>query len=192
MIAAEVRMWTEKRFLHMKIASREIIGADHSVYSRQWIEFTPPDPSVLTPAFLVEKYLDFVGKCTFFLVRPQRNGGATAFSLFGISLPLLIFSGPEFSETEHSQSATFRIDGGLLVQRSECGKGMLSFTIENVEDGVQIAVEVCDYCPLLLGGARSSKLRKLLYRSSQALIHKIITSRFLLHLYRQIKSGRAF
>jgi hypothetical protein len=180
-------MRTEKRFLPRKIASREIIGDDHSVYSRQWLEFASPDPGVLTPAFLVEKYLAFVRKCTLSLVRPLRSGGETVFSLFGISVPLLIFSGPEFSETAHSHTATLRIDGGLLVQRNECGKGMLSFIIEDLADGVLIAVEVCDYCPLLLGGPRSSKLRKCFYRCSQALIHKVITSRFLRHLYRQIQ-----
>jgi hypothetical protein len=183
-------MWTEKHFLVKKIASRESIGEDHLVYSRQWIEFCPSDPGVLTPALLVEKYLAFIRKCTLSLVRPLRSGGEIAFYLIGISLPLLIFSGPEFSETDHSQSATLRIDGGLLLQRNECGKGMLSFIIENLADGVLVAVEVCDYCPLLLGGAKPSKLRKWLYRCSQALIHKIITSRFLCHLHRQISSGR--
>lgn len=185
MIAAEVLMRTVKK----KIASRESIGEDRLVYSRQWIEFCPSDPGVLTSVLLVEMYLAFVRKCTLSLVRPLRNGEGIVFSLIGTSLPLLIFSGPEFKETAHSQTATLRIDGGLLVQRNECGRGMLSFIIEDQADGLLVAVEVCDYCPLLLGGEKSSKLLKWLYRCSQALIHKIITYRFLCHLLRKIESG---
>jgi hypothetical protein len=191
MIAAEARMKAEKRLLRKKIASREIIGDDLSVYSRQWIEFTSPDLRVLTPAFLVGKYLAFVQKCTLCLVQPLRIDGRIAFSFLGTSLYLLIFSGPEFRETDHSQTATFCIDGGLLVQRNECGKGMLSFIIEDLAEGVLVAVEVSDYCPLLLGGVTSTKLRKWLYRCSQALIHKVITSRFLGHLQRQLEHSPA-
>jgi hypothetical protein len=185
-------MKADSRVLQKKIASREVIREDYSVFSRQWIELPYGDASVLTPAFLVECYLAFLQKCTLSIVRPVRTEGNTIFSVFGTSLPLLIFSGPEFSGNDSLQSATLRIVGGLLVQRSECGKGMLSFTIEGISDGVLVAVEVCDYCPLLLGGPRPSKLRKWIYRCSQALVHKIITSRFLCHLYRQFQTGKDF
>ncbi len=185
-------MTAASRLLLKKIASSEVIREDHSVFSRQWIELPHCNPASLNPAFLVESYLAFVRKCTLSIVQPSQNGGKTVFALFGSSLALLIFSGPQFSENERSQSAALRIDGGLLVQRNECGKGMLSFIIEVLGEGLQVAVEVRDYCPLLLGGAKPSKLRKWLYRCTQALIHKIITSRYLYHLHRQLESGRSF
>jgi len=184
-------MTVASRFLPKKIASSDFIREDHSVFSRQWIELPHADLPLLTPAFLVESYLCYLRKSTLSIIRPVRSGGKTIFALFGSFLPLLIFSGPEFSEDDHAQSAILRINGGLLVQRNECGKGMLSFKIEVVGEGVKVAVEVSDYCPLLLGRAKPSKLRKWLYRCTQALLHRKITSRFLYYLHSQLESGKS-
>ena len=173
--------------LQNKIAIREVIREDHSVFSRQSIVLPHDNKSLLTPAYLVESYLAFLRKCTFAIVQPAQAGGKTALALFGSSLRLLIFSGPEFSENGRTQSATLRIEGGLLVQRNGCGKGMLSFIIEIAEEGLLVAVEVCDYCPLLLGGRKSSKMRKWFYRCTQAFVHRLITVRFLAHLYKQLE-----
>ena len=63
----------------------------------------------------------------------MQNGGKTAFALFGSSLHLLVFSGAEFSSDDRLQSANLRIEGGLLLQRNERGKGVLSFIIEEVD-----------------------------------------------------------
>ena len=191
MLGLEDRMTVESRLLLKKIACREVIFEDYSVFSRQWIEIPHIDKALLTPAFLVESYMAFIRKCTLSIVQPVQNGGKTAFVLFGSSLPLLIFSGPEFSGNDRSQTAALRIEDGFLVQRNECGKGMLSFTIEVVEEGAQVAVQVCDYCPLILGGRKPSKIQKWMYLCTQALIHKIITSRFLDHLYCQLESCKS-
>ncbi len=177
----------ERPILQNKIAIREAVLEDHSVFSRQSIVIPHDNKSLLTPAYLVESYLAFLRKCTFAIVQPAQAGGKTAFALFGYSLPLLIFSGPEFSGNGRTQIATLRIQGGLLVQRNECGKGMLSFIIEIAEEGLLVAVEVCDYCPLLLGGGKPSRIRKWFYRCTQAFVHRIITVRFLVHLYRQLE-----
>ena len=175
-----------------KIACRDVILEDSSVFSRQWIKIPLIDKALLTPAFLVESYMAFLRKCTLSIVQPVQSGGNTAFALFGSSFPLLVFSGPEFSSDDRSQSANLRIEGGLLVQRNESGKGMLSFIIEKVDEGVKVAVQVSDYCPLLLGGRKPSKIRRWVYLCTQALVHKIITSRFLSHLYRQLESRKSF
>ena len=164
---------------------------DHSVFSRQWIIIPHIDKALLTPEFLVESFMAFIRTCSLSIVRPVQSGGKTAFSLFGSSFPLLIFSGPEFSGNDRLQTAELRIEGGLLVQRNECGKGMFSLIIEVVEEGVQVAVQVCDYCPLLLGGRKPSLIRKWLYRYTQALMHKIIISRYLYSLCRQHESGKS-
>ncbi len=174
-----------------KIASREVIAGGHKVFSRQWIKIPHIDKTLLTPPFLVESYMAYIRKCTLSIVRPVQSSGKTAFALFGSSFPLLIFSGPEFSGNESSQTAALRIEGGWLVQRNECGKGMFSLIIEIVEEGVQVVVQVCDYCPLLLGGRKPSHIRKWAYSCTQALIHKIITSGFLCHLRHQLESGKS-
>jgi hypothetical protein len=180
-------MSAERSILHKKIACREIIFDDFSVFSRQSIVISHCNGELLTPAYLVDVYLAFLRKCTFSIVQPVQAGGRTTFALFGPLFPLLIFSGPEFSGDGRTQSATLRIEGGLLVQRNECAKGILSFIIENVAEGVQVAVEVSDYCPLLLGGRKPSKMRKWFYRCTQAFVHRMITARFLAHLYRQLE-----
>lgn len=178
----------ESRFFTKKIACREVISEDYSVFSRQWIKIPHTDKALLTPVFLVESYMAYIRKCTLSIVQPVQSRGKTAFTLFGSSLPLLLFSGPVFSGNDRSQTAALRIEGGLLMQRNECGKGMFSFIIEVVEEGVQVAVQVQDYCPLLLGGRKPSKVRKWVYRFTQALIHKIIISRFLCHLRHQLET----
>lgn len=174
-----------------KIACRDVILEDSSVFSRQWIKIPLIDKALLTPAFLVESYMAFLRKCTLSIVQPVQSGGNTAFALFGSSFPLLVFSGPEFSGNDRSQTAVLRIEGGLLVQRNECAKGMFSLIIEAVEEGVQVAIQVSDYCPLLLGGGKPSQFRTWIYRFTQALIHKTITSRFLYHLCHQLETGKS-
>jgi hypothetical protein len=191
-LGVETRMTAEKRFLSGKIACREAIFEDGSVSSRQWIEIPHIDKALLTPALLVESFMSFIRKSTRSIIRPVQNGGKTAFALFGSSLHLLVFSGAEFSSDDRLQSANLRIEGGLLLQRNERGKGVLSFIIEEVDGGLKVAVQVSDYCPLLLGGRKPLKIRRWVYRCTQALIHKTITSRFLYHLYRQLESRKSF
>jgi hypothetical protein len=183
-------MSENNRFFAQHIVCNEIIIEDHSVFSRQWIRITHFDQNLLTPAFLVKKYMAFIRRFTLSIIRPVQSDRKTTFTLFGSSFPLLIFSGPEFSEDDLSQTAALRIEGGFLVQRNECGKGLFSFIIENAKEGIQIAVQVCDYCPLLLGGRKPSYIRKWAYRCTQALIHKIAVSRFLYHMCRELESGK--
>ena len=181
-------MTAESGDLERRIACEEVILEDHSVFSRQQIVIPHTYSATLSPAFVVESYLAFVRKCTLSIVRPVVTGGDIAFTLFGSSFPLLIFAGPEFSADGRSQSASLRIEGGYLVQRNECGKGMLAFLLEVVEEGAQVTVQVSDYCPLLLGGRKPSMMRQWIYRCTQAFVHKMITVRFLGHLYRELES----
>jgi hypothetical protein len=50
---------------------------------------------------------------------------------------------------------------------------------------VRIGLRLSDYCPLLLGSRTPSLLHKWFYRLTQAAIHKIVTVRFLVRLYRE-------
>lgn len=181
-------MTADSRLPMKRIACEEVILDDLSVYSRQQIVIPHANSATLSVAFVVESYLAFVRKCTLSIVRPVETGGDIAFTLFGASSPLLIFAGPEFGGDGRSQSASLRIEGGLLVQRNECGKGMLAFLLEFVEEGVRVTVQVSDYCPLLLGGHKPSVMRQWIYRWTQAFVHKMITVRFLAHLYRELES----
>ncbi len=191
MLNLEDRMIAGSRFFMKKIASMEVILGGHSVFSRQCIKIPHIDKALITLPFLVDSYMAYIRKCTLSIVQPVQSRGKTTFALFGSSFPLLIFSGPEFSTNDLSQTAALRIEGGLLVQRNECDKGMFSLIIELVEEGVQIAVQVCDYCPLLLGGPKPSPVRKWIYRWTQAFFHRMIVSGFLCHLSRRLESGNS-
>jgi hypothetical protein len=171
-----------------RIASEDLILGDSSVVSRQWVHLVAGGP-VPTPEQMLERYLVFLRRCTLSLVRPVAAAGGIAFRLAGLHRPLLQFAPPESCRNSAGRSVTLRIQGGLLVQQSECGRGMLTFTVSPVRDGVELAVRVADYCPLLLGGQRPSRLRSLLYRSTQAIVHRLITVRFLSHLCRNLDRG---
>lgn len=171
-----------------RIASKDIILGDSSVVSRQWVQL-PAGVALPTPEQMLERYLVFLRRCTLSLVRPVTAAGGIAFRLAGLYRPLLLFAPPESSRDGASRSVALRIQGGLLVQERECGRGMLTFTVSPLPDGVELGVQVADYCPLLLGGPGPSRLRSRLYRSTQAIVHRLITVRFLDHLCRNLDRG---
>jgi hypothetical protein len=173
-----------------RIASEEFILGDASVVSRQWVRL--PGGGVLpTPEQMLERYLVFLRRCTLSLIRPVVAADGIAFRLAGLRRPLLLFAPPESSRSGVGRSVALRIQGGLLVQESECGRGLLTFTVASLPDGVELAVQVADYCPLLLGGPGPSRLRSRLYRFTQAIVHRLITVRFLAHYCRTLQSGAA-
>lgn len=172
-----------------QIASEDLILGDSSVVSRQWVHLHAGG-ALPTPEEMLERYLVFLRRCTLSLVRPVADAGGIAFRLAGLRRPLLLFDPPESSRVGASSSVALRIQGGLLVQGRECGRGMLTFTVSPLPDGVELAVQVADYCPLLLGGPGPSRLRSRLYRSTQAIVHRLITVRFLAHLCRNLNRGK--
>ncbi len=150
-----------------------------AVLSSQSVHLDKYRAADLSPELLVESYLAFVRHCTWSLVRPEAAPGAVSFTLLGSPLSLLIFTGPEYSPGEHLQAATLSIAGGVLVQPGECSRGMLTFTVEPGTTGTLVTIQVSDYCPLILGGTKPSRLRRWLYRCTQALIHQHVTVNFL-------------
>jgi hypothetical protein len=171
-----------------RIACEDLILGDSSVVSRQWVHL-PAGGALPTPEQMLESYLVFLRRCTLSLVHPVASSGGIAFRLVGLRSPLLLFDPPESSRDGASRSVALSIQGGLLVQGRECGRGMLTFTVSPLPDGVELAVQVADYCPLLLGGPGHSLLRSRLYRSTQAIVHRLITVRFLYHLCRSLDRG---
>jgi len=168
------------------IACQQVLLRDASVFSIQWTVMPAAYAPLLSPSFLVSRYLAYLRRCTISLIRPAHHGETVEFRLLGTGRSLVSFAGPVFSGDGHASSATLRICGGFLVQPQECHRGELSFGIETVADGVRITLRLSDYCPLLLGGAAPSLVRKILYRTTQASIHRIVTVRFLAWLRREL------
>ncbi len=114
------------------------------------------------------------------MIRPRQGAEGLEFLFFGKCL--LRFRQPR----QESGTLTLSICGGLLVQAQNCHRGELIFRCEELPQGLRVSLQLFDYCPLLLGGAMPSPLRKWFYRLTQATIHRLVTVRFLLRLHRDL------
>ncbi|HEX8961062.1 MAG TPA: hypothetical protein VF775_05775 [Geobacteraceae bacterium] len=170
-----------------EIASQQVLRADSSVFSVQWMTLPPRHAPAITPDRLLERYLAHVRRFTLSLVRPVRSAEGIEFRLLATRLSLLSFGAPIAEGDGVTSSTTLRISGGYLVQPRECDRGELSFITDPGSEGIRITVRLADYCPLLLGSRRPSGWRKLLYRLTQALLHKHVTTRFLARLYHELE-----
>jgi hypothetical protein len=167
------------------IACQQILQEDASVFSIQWLDLPQSLAKGLTPQLLLEKYLDHIRRFTVTLIRPTHHEGTVDFRLWRSRYSLLCF---DISEPDVT-SLALRINGGLLVQPAYCRQGELTFSCEPRNDSVRIGLSLSDYCPLLLGSRTPSLIHKWFYRLTQAAIHKIVTVRFLIRLYRE-RAGR--
>ena len=164
------------------ISCRQVLQKQGAVWSEQWTFL----PAPVTPAWLLERYLEHIRRYTLGLVRPRSTPAGVEFRCLGLTL--LRFRPPEAAE--RPPSVVLAIAGGLLVQRENCHCGELAFLVQEMAEGQRVSVRLSDYCPLLLGGRRPSPWRKLLYRFTQAAIHRLVTVRFLLRLHRQLAGRR--
>jgi hypothetical protein len=87
---------------------------------------------------------------------------------------------------ENSNASILRICGGVLVQPHQCDRGELRFGVEDTAEGIKVSLQLSDFCPLILGGSSPCFLRRWLYRLTQAFIHRLVTVRFLVLLYRDL------
>lgn len=174
-----------------EISWQQVLREDATVYSVQWMTIPARHAPAVTPSLLLERYLAHVRRFTLSLVRPIRAPGGIEFRLLATGVRLLSFGVPLVGGDGTTRSVTLRISGGWLVQPREYGRGELSFSTEPAGDLVQVVVRLADYCPLLLGSRRPSRLRKLAYRLTQSLLHRIVTVRFLLRLYRELEGAGA-
>ena len=170
-----------------EIACQQVLREDSSVYSIQWLTLPARHAGAVAPERLLERYLAHVRLLTLSLVRPVQSAERIDFRLIATRLNLLSFAPPHAADDGLTSSATLRISGGYLVQPRECGRGELSFITEPCGDRIKIVVRLTDYCPLLLGSRRPSRGRKLLYRFTQALLHKIVTVKFLVRAYHELE-----
>jgi hypothetical protein len=170
------------------IACQQVLEEDSSVFSIQWSVFSPDIARSLTSRVIRKRYLEYLRSCTLTLIRPTATEAGVEFRLLTSSISLISFLPPDDS---HEGLSVLRIRGGVLVQPRQCHRGELRFGVEESPDGTRVSLLLCDYCPLLLGGPSPSPVRFWLYRLTQALIHRLVTVRFLTLLYRDLAGPRA-
>jgi hypothetical protein len=181
----------ENRRDDQEIACQQVLVEDSSVFSIQWSTFPAAITSGLTLRHLLNRYLAYIRSATLSIIRPYESAAGIEFRLLGSRLSLISFQ-PAIIETadETSGFTLLRICGGILVQPRQCERGEFRFSIEPVQDGVQVSLQLSDFCPLILGGPSPSPVRRLLYQLTQAAIHRLVTIRFLVLLYRDL-AGRS-
>lgn len=174
----------EKR--ELEIACQQILLTDASVYSVQWLEIPARYAAGVSAPLLLDHYFRTIRGCTCQLIRPVIDDTGVHFRLLTTSFALLSFSPAEFSADGSGEAVNLSISGGLLVQAGECDRGSFSIICQPGQDLVRITVQLSDFCPLLLGSRSPSRIRKLLYRLTQAYIHKVVTVSYLSSLYRKL------
>jgi len=177
----------DKRGDNLEISCQQVLVDDSSVFSVQWSIFPVQIAAGLTPRHLLDRYLDYLRRTTFSIIRPSESATGVELRFLNSRLSLISFLPPE----EGGRSVTLRICGGLLVQSHQCDRGELCFTIEPVPEGVKVTLQLSDYCPLILGSSAPSSVRRWLYRLTQAAIHRLVTIRFLMLLYRDLAGSSA-
>ena len=170
-----------------EIACQQVLLDDSSVFSIQWSVYSAEIAAGLTAEKVMNRYLSYIRSFTFSIVRPIVHETGIEFRLLNTNLSLISF----LPYVVENGVLTLRICGGVLVQPGQCSRGQLRFEVANVEDGIKVGLELSDYCPLILGNSSPSYLRRLVYRVTQAAIHRLVTIRFLALLYRELAGKRA-
>jgi hypothetical protein len=177
----------DKRRVNQEIACQQVLVEDSSVFSVQWSIFPAQIAAGLTPRSLLERYLAYIRRATLSTIRPSESATGIEFRLLGSHMSLISFLPPEAGET----SLTLRICGGLLVQSRQCDRGEMCFSVAPTPGGFKVSLQLSEYCPLILGSSTPSPLRRWLYRLTQAAIHRLVTIRFLMLLYRDLAGSAA-
>jgi hypothetical protein len=170
-----------------EIVYQQVLLEDSSVFSTQSTVFPPELASGLTASHLLQRYLSYIRCTTLSIIRPFDSGNGIEFRLLATRWSLICFLPPK----EEGSSLALRICGGFLVQKQQCDRGELRFMAEHETSGTRITLQLSGYCPLILGSSSPSKIRYWLYRLTQALIHRLVTVRFLVRLYREYAGSSA-
>jgi len=179
----------EKPPVPQEISCQQVLVDESSVHSSQWMFVSERYSALVTPRYLLDRYLTYLRQITLSLVRPVETRTLIEFRLAGTGRSMLSFTLPE--EGNDGCSLHLAICGGFLVQPDNCRRGQLAFLVKLERDELKVMVHLSDYCPLLLGGPRPSALRRWLYRLTQALIHKKVTVSFLSRIYRELAGDGA-
>lgn len=184
------------------IGFQQILMRDGSVYSVQWIDLPERLREEVAPPLLLQRYFRLIRDFTCSIIRPTVTETGVEFRLLSSRLALLSFGPPQYRKlagagclTERSclspsaegEAADLFINGGVLVQSGHCDRGKFSVMVTNgPAGGLRITVELSDFCPLLLKSTTPSWPLKTLYRLTQAYIHKVVTVKYLITLYREL------
>lgn len=179
------------RPVEQEIACQQVLMEDSSVFSVQWTTVSERLAAGVTPDLLFDRYLAYIRRFTLSFIRTQVMAEGVEFRFLGFPVSLISFTKPVRRKEVQGASLSLAICGGVLVQSDQCDRGDLAFLVEEVDGGVRLTLRLADFCPLLLGSASPSRIRKLLYRFTQAYIHKVVTVRFLARLYRELAGGSA-
>lgn len=172
---------------YLEIACQQVLEEDASVFSVQWADLPMTLTGDLTPEHLLVRYLEYINKCTFTVIRPVLLAHGVEFRLIGTERSLISFLPPAYPDG----FAILRICGGFLVQPRQCNRGELRFGVEPLAEAVRVSLQLSDFCPLILGSRSPSRLRFWLYRLTQAAIHRLVTIRFLALLCHELAGPSA-
>ena len=181
---------SELKKRELEIACQQVLLPDASVYSVQWVDLPAPFNSRIKASLLLQHYFKVITKCTFGLIAPTVTAEGVQFRVQSTGCALLSFSPPRFEADEAGEAVHLHICGGFLVQAGECDRGMFSLLGTAHDGGLRIMVQLSDYCPLLLGSRSPSGMHKLLYRLTQAYLHKVVTVRYLSSLYGELTGSK--
>lgn len=169
-----------------KIWLQQILLQDGSVFSIQWIEMPERYRHEVAAPLLLQRYYRLIRDFTWSIIRPVTTDAGVEFRLFSSSFALLAFSLPQYEKLPEGDAVHLYISGGFLVQSGQCDRGKFSMMTQEVAGAWRVTVELSDYCPLLLRNTSPSTFRKALYRLTQAYIHKVVTVKYLISLYREV------
>lgn len=172
---------------NQEISCQQVLVEDFSVFSVQWSVFPARIAGGLSAEHLLQRYLAYIRRCTAGIIRPLQGPQGIEFRLWGSDMSLISFLPP----VTNDHNVILQICGGVLVQPRQCKRGELQFVVEQVEEGVKVELQLSDFCPLILGSPSPSFIRRWLYRLTQALIHRLVTIRFLVLLHRELVGTRA-
>lgn len=175
----------------IEIACQQVLIEETAVFSMQSMTLPESLAQDVTAEFLLQRYLKHIRLFTAGLIQPRQHDDEVAFRLLWSRWNLLRFRIEKSSQPEAGSMLRLQICGGFLVQADSCDRGELSFEVKPLPNGVSVALQLSDYCPLLLGGPRPNPWRKGLYHWTQAALHKLVTIRFLLLLYRDLAGSKA-
>jgi hypothetical protein len=175
----------------IEISCQQVLLGDGSVYSSQWAFFPEQHAAMLTPDFIIGKYLSYLRRVTLSFARPAWTADGLEFRLLSTKIRLLTFAALAYSNMGSTRSASLRICGGHFVQSDQCNSGRFSFVTESMAGGIKVTVQLADYYPRLLGSNTPYPARKWFYRLTQAAVHKLLTTRFLAHLYLELEGKGA-
>lgn len=166
-----------------EIACQQVLTEDSSVFSIQWMTVSQQLGAGVSPDLLLERYLSFIRRFTRSLIRPLVVADGVEFCVLGLPVSLISFMAPVRRRDEQGETLSLVIRGGALVQT---GGGDLSFLVEKADGGVRLTLRLAGSRPRMLGGSPPSTIRKLIYRFTQAYIHRVVTVRFLAGVYGEL------